>query len=98
VSTETVEPMPRPAPVPDPIPLPPPSWASVVPGCDAEYPSVYAAPGGGVMCRCIVCARCGHHTGNNTQGHYWALCKVTCKVEDFHMCCPDDCELSEVAA
>lgn len=50
------------------------------------------------MCRCIVCARCGHHTGNNTQGHYWALCKVTCKVEDFHMCCPDDCELSEVAA
>lgn len=27
-------------------------------------------------CRCIVCARCGHHTGNSNQGHYWASCKV----------------------
>lgn len=27
-------------------------------------------------CRCTVCARCGHHTGNSGQGHYWAWCKV----------------------
>lgn len=27
-------------------------------------------------CRCLVCSRCGHHTGNAHQGHYWALCKA----------------------
>lgn len=32
------------------------------------------APDG--QCRCIVCARCGHHTGNSHQGHWWAFCKV----------------------
>ena len=21
------------------------------------------------------CGRCGEHTGNNSQGHYWGLCK-----------------------
>lgn len=44
-------------------------------------------------CRCIVCARCGKHTGNATQGHYWAYCKVTGETREFHFCCPDDCEL-----
>lgn len=44
----------------------------------------------------LVCARCGHHTGNDTQGHYWKWCKVTARFERFHFCCPDDvlgCEL-----
>lgn len=45
--------------------------------CDAlEYgggpPSM--SPDGG--CRCVVCARCGHHTGNSHQGHWWGTCKV----------------------
>lgn len=49
----------------------------------------------------MVCARCSHHTGNYTQGHYWGLCKVyqaqgktwnEC-VRELHFCCPDDCEL-----
>ena len=44
-------------------------------------------------CRCIVCARCGHHTGNAHQGHYWAYCSATKTLRDFHLCCPDDCEL-----
>lgn len=58
-------------------------------GCDAENPSVYIDG----SCRCLVCGRCGHHTGNGTQGHYWSFCKVTGKREEFHFCCPDDCEL-----
>lgn len=49
----------------------------------------------------MVCARCGKHTGNNNQGHYWGLCKVLLAqgipfrkaVREFHFCCPDDCEL-----
>lgn len=44
--------------------------------CDAEHPSAYLGPDGEIVCRCIVCARCGHHTGNSNQGHYWAHCKV----------------------
>lgn len=44
--------------------------------CDAEHPSVYHMPDGSLACRCIVCPRCGHHTGNSHQGHYWAHCKV----------------------
>lgn len=44
-------------------------------------------------CRCLVCARCGHHTGNSTQGHYWSFCKVTRTMREHHFCCPDDCEL-----
>lgn len=64
--------------------------------CDAESPSVYAAPGGTTICRCIVCSRCGRHTGNSNQGHFWAFCKATKTVRKFHMCCPDDCELEAV--
>jgi hypothetical protein len=44
-------------------------------------------------CRCLVCARCGHHTGNSTQGHYWGWCKVSRTVREGHFCCPGDCEL-----
>lgn len=41
-------------------------------------------------CRCLVCSRCGRHTGNATQGHYWLFCtKVGGVVEEFHFCCPD---------
>lgn len=36
-----------------------------------EY-SKYGPP----RCRCIICPRCGHHTGNGTQGHYWKSCRV----------------------
>lgn len=43
----------------------------------------------------MVCARCHKHTGNNNQGHYWALCKVTRARREFHFCCPDGCELEE---
>lgn len=42
----------------------------------------------------MVCPRCNHHTGNSTQGHYWALCKATKTFRDHHFCCPGDCELS----
>lgn len=49
----------------------------------------------------MVCARCGKHTGNNTQGHHWSLCKVyvaqgkglSGSMRESHFCCPDDCEL-----
>jgi len=41
------------------------------------------------QCRCLICARCGHHTGNSHQGHYWNLCKVTHTVREAHFCCPD---------
>ena len=49
-----------------------------VPGsaCDAEAPGVYHMPDGTTACRCVVCPRCGHHTGNSHQGHYWAFCTV----------------------
>lgn len=70
----------------------------IVPDCDSPSPpSVYVIdwvndePVYG--CRCLVCSRCGHHTGNTSQGHYWSYCKVTRQDERFHMCCPDDCEL-----
>jgi hypothetical protein len=46
-----------------------------------------------VTCRCMVCARCNHHTGNSHQGHYWKFCKVTKHMEEFHFCCPGDCEI-----
>lgn len=45
----------------------------------------------------MVCGRCGHHTGNNTQGHYWGRCNVTGTLRGFHFCCPDDCELEAAA-
>lgn len=49
----------------------------------------------------MVCARCNKHTGNNSQGHYWGLCKrlmaqgvkINDAVIEPHFCCPDDCEL-----
>jgi hypothetical protein len=44
--------------------------------CDAEAPSSYVMPDGTTACRCVVCPRCGHHTGNSHQGHYWLACKV----------------------
>jgi hypothetical protein len=66
--------------------------------CDAESPTCYAMPDGTVSCRCIICHRCGRHTGNSNQGHYWARCKVTKTIRDFHFCCPDDCELEAKAA
>ena len=50
-----------------------------VPGsaCDAGAgASYYNTPDGTTVCRCVVCARCGHHTGNSHQGHYWRACKV----------------------
>lgn len=56
-----------------------------------DYPTATRDRSG--KCRCLVCSRCGHHTGNSHQGHYWSYCKVTKKVERFHFCCPDDCEL-----
>jgi ribosome-binding protein aMBF1 (putative translation factor) len=42
------------------------------------------------------CPRCGQLTGNTNQGHYWAYCKVTGTKRDFHMCCPDCCELEGI--
>ena len=86
--------------------------------CDAPNGASYSILDG--RCRCIVCARCGHHTGNAHQGHYWKACKVlservqaslapgeTLPVaewlertsrEDWHCCCPGDCELEAGAA
>lgn len=63
-------------------------------GCDAPNPSVYHNPRGGFVCRCIVCGRCEKHTGNTNQGHYWRFCSAKKKMaDDWHFCCPDDCEL-----
>jgi hypothetical protein len=47
----------------------------------------------GDRCRCIVCPRCYKHTGNAHQGHFWALCKLTKTLREFHLCCPGNCEL-----
>jgi hypothetical protein len=64
------------------------------PGCDAEVQSGwYMQSDGSFACRCTICARCGKHTGNSNQGHYWAHCRKTGKTEKFHFCCPGDCEL-----
>ena len=43
--------------------------------------------------RGMTCGRCEEPTGNNHQGHYWAFCKVTRQIEDFHFCCPGNCQL-----
>jgi hypothetical protein len=64
-------------------------------GCDYPDPPVYSDPRGGFMCRCIVCGRCGKHTGNTSQGHYWAFCEVTKTMRESHHCCPDNCALEE---
>jgi hypothetical protein len=64
--------------------------------CDAEAPSAYIGPDRTtIVCRCMICARCGHHTGNNTQGHWWSFCSITGTFRGHHLCCPDDCELEE---
>ena len=45
--------------------------------CDApDGGGAYMTGDGTIRCRCIGCPRCGHHTGNSNQGHYWAVCKV----------------------
>ena len=59
------------------------------PGCDSPTPASRI----GDLCRCIVCARCGHHTGNSHQGHFWSFCSVTGETRSPHMCCPGNCEL-----
>lgn len=61
--------------------------------CDAEHPSVYQMPDGSTICRCVVCPRCHHHTGNAHQGHHWGFCSVTGTVRTPHFCCPGNCEL-----
>ena len=64
--------------------------------CDAPNPSGYSMPDGTTRCRCVVCPRCNHHTGNAHQGHYWAYCQVKRGPRDFHFCCDDSvfgCEL-----
>ena len=74
-----------------------------VSGCDAKDGGRYYGPGGTIVCRCVVCARCGKHTGNSNQGHYWALCSVWLaqgkglygSKREFHFCCPDNCALEE---
>ena len=51
----------------------------------------------------MVCAHCGEHTGNGTQGHYWAYCKVYAAkglpfnecIREHHFCCPGDCALEK---
>lgn len=41
----------------------------------------------------LTCGRCARRTRNNTQGHYWAWCRVTRTEREHHFCCPDDCAL-----
>lgn len=57
--------------------------------CDAPNGGSYMMIDGKIRCRCTVCARCGHHTGNSHQGHYWGFCKVTRTVREGHFCCED---------
>lgn len=92
--------------IPEPDPVDGKDWLDPLRpvGCDAEHPSMYQMPDGSTSCRCVVCGRCGKHTGNSHQGHYWSMCKVWLKqgrglnesMRDFHFCCPDDCELEAV--
>jgi hypothetical protein len=62
--------------------------------CNATSPSIYH-DGEQYVCRCLVCGRCGKHTGNSSQGHYWKWCMVTGTMRTFHFCCPGDCELEK---
>lgn len=71
----------------------PPLEQVIARGCDFPDPPVYQMGEDSYSCRCTICGRCGHHTGNSNQGHYWRLCKVTKTMREFHQCCPDDCEL-----
>lgn len=68
----------------------PPAPSGNPPGCDSDKPASWDGAGG---CRCMKCHRCDRHTGNSTQGHYWAHCRVTGTTRDFHHCCPGACEL-----
>ena len=63
--------------------------------CDSPAASRMQMPDGTVVCRCVVCPRCGHHTGNSHQGHHWGMCKVTGTVRVPHFCCGNEfgCEL-----
>lgn len=66
--------------------------------CNAPNPPIYLASGlltddPGLNCRCVVCPRCNMHTGNSTQGHFWAWCKVTESRRDYHWCCEESCSL-----
>jgi hypothetical protein len=65
--------------------------------CDADHPSVYSMPDGTTQCRCVVCPRCHHHTGNSHQGHHWAFCSATKTMRDPHFCCPGNCELTSAS-
>jgi hypothetical protein len=67
--------------------------------CDAAEFGGYPSMDGTGRCRCTVCPRCHHHTGNSHQGHYWGFCQVTRTVREFHFCCPDEpgCALEATA-
>lgn len=68
--------------------------------CDAPDGGSYMFADGSMRCRCVVCPRCHHHTGNSHQGHHWAFCEVTGTTRDFHFCCPDPefgCELERAS-
>lgn len=44
--------------------------------------------------RVMFCARCGHATSNQSQGHHWKWCSATKALADrSHFCCPGSCEL-----
>jgi hypothetical protein len=43
--------------------------------CDAEEWGATPSYADG-HCRCLVCSRCGHHTGNSTFGHWGTHCRV----------------------
>ena len=66
-----------------------PSDTPPVGPCD--YPGTPSMLNG--RCRCLVCGRCGHHTGNSSQGHYWLYCHATKVTRKAHFCCPGNCEL-----
>jgi hypothetical protein len=70
-----------------------------VPGsaCDSATATVMPMPDGTTVCRCVVCPRCGHHTGNSHQGHNWGFCTVARTVRVPHFCCGNEfgCELEE---
>lgn len=75
------------------FPVPPP-------GCDAHlfggHPSVLDG-----RCRCMTCARCGHHSANTHQGHYGGWCSAARELRESHFCCPDPafgCELTPPVA
>ena len=59
------------------------------------YPAKLANGETAMLCRCVICTRCQRHTGNSTQGHFWAWCSVTKTERAFHFCCPGNCQLGE---